>query len=348
LSVPGLLAAWRRLPPNLRGALWMLLAAVMFSATGALVKTIGVRLDSFQIAFFRCVFGFAAVLPFLIGPRRPSLRTSRPVMHLFRAVLGVTAMFCGFYSVTHMPLADAVAISFTKPLFVVLFAVFLLGETVRLPRWLATAAGFVGVLIMVRPGAGGVDTVALVALFGALCVASVQTILKRLAETESAATILFYFGAGATLVSLVPALLVWREPTGQELLLLCLVGFLSASGQALTIRALRIGESSAVAPFDYARILFSGIFGYLFFAEVPAATSLIGVAVIVASTLYIAHRESRAARLAQAAAGPRDTTQMASPSASSAPMVSGLRSDRYQGGASPASTARRSTMKTPK
>lgn len=288
--------AWTRLPGNVRGALWMLLAALMFSVTGAMVKTLGGRLDSFQIAFFRCVFGLLAVLPFLIGARRPSLRTQRPVLHVVRATLGVTAMFCMFYAVTHMPLADAVAISFTKPLFVVLFAVFFLGETVRLPRWLATAAGFVGVLIMVRPGAAGIDSVALVALFGALCVALVQTILKRLAETESAATILFYFGVGATVIALVPALLVWRDPTPLELLLLCLVGFFSASGQALMIRSLRVGEASAVAPFDYARILFSGLLGFVLFTEVPAPTSLIGVAIIVASTLYIARREARAAR----------------------------------------------------
>ncbi|MHA1570983.1 MAG: DMT family transporter [Alphaproteobacteria bacterium] len=288
---------WLNVPANLRGAMWMLVAAVVFSTMGALVKTLGGRLDSFQIAFFRCLFGLLAVVPFLIGPQRASLRTDRIGLHLLRAAFGVTAMFCGFYAITHMKLGDAVAISFTKPLFVVLFAVLMLGEKVRAPRWIATGAGFIGVIIMVQPGADGFQATALVALTGAFCVALVQIFLKRLTVTESAPNILFYFGAAATLISLGPALLVWQNPTPIEWMMLCLVGTLGATAQAFTIRALRIGEASAIAPFDYSRILFAGLIGFFIFSEVPASASLVGVAIIIASTLYIAHREARAARL---------------------------------------------------
>ncbi|MBI3452343.1 MAG: DMT family transporter [Rhodospirillales bacterium] len=297
---PGRLARlkrrWNGLPGNLRGAAWMVLGSLLFSQQGAIVKTLGAELDVFQIAFFRCAVGFLAVVPFVIGHRAAPVLTGRLWLHLARAVVGVAGMFCGFYSVTHLPLAEATAISFTKPLFLILLAVFFLGEPVRWRRWLATVVGFIGILIVVRPGGDAFGLAALVGLLGSFLIADVAVLAKKLSATERTATILFYFGAVTTLVSLVPAAFVWRTPTAGALVLLVLVGLLAVAGQACTLRAYRAGETTAVAPFDSARLLFAIGYGYFLFADVPDWWSLLGAMILIASTIYIANREARLAR----------------------------------------------------
>lgn len=300
-AIESVVVRWMRLSPNVRGAIWILLAALLFSSMGALVKTLGARLDSFEIAFFRCLFGLFAVLPFLGREGLAGVKTKRLSGHLLRAVLGVGAMFCGFYAVTHLPLANAAAISFTKPLFMILLAVLLLHETVRMRRWIATAIGFGGVLLMVRPGPEGFEFAALVALSGALLVSAVQILVKSLAVTERPVTILVWFGVFSTLAALGPAIIVWKTPTLVELGMLVAVGALGASGQSLTIRGLRVAEAAAIAPFDYARLLFAAGYGFLLFGEVPTVWTVAGALVIVSSTLYIARREAQMRARAAAA-----------------------------------------------
>ncbi len=288
-------SGWRRLPANIRGALWVVAAGALFSVMAAVVKILGNRLDSFQIAFFRALFGLAAVLPFVWQEGLPRLRTRRPGMHLLRGVMGVSAMLCGFYAITHLPLADAVSLSFTRPLFLVPLAVLFLGERVRARRWAATAVGFLGVVVMLRP-TGAIEPAAFVALAGALLVAGVSVLLKKLAATETPATILFYFGVISSTVALGPALYVWIAPTLGELLLLMLVGALAAAAQSFMIRAFAVAEATAVAPFDYVRILYAGLIGYALFAEVPDRWTVLGATIVAASTLYIARREAWLAR----------------------------------------------------
>ncbi len=297
-SPGGLVARCRALPGNARGALWMLLAGAVFTGQGAIVKSLGDRLDSFEIAFFRCAFGLLAILPFVIGPyfsqgSAALFLTGRPWMHLARALVGVAGVFCGFYAVTHMPLADATAISFTKPLFMIVLAVVFLGEQVRWRRWTATAIGFTGVLIIMRPGTESFQPAALVALLGSFFIADVVVLVKKLSATERNATILFYFAAITTVVSAIPAVFVWQTPMAHELAFLILVGITATVGQACALRAYRAGEATAVVPFDYARLIFAAVYGYAFFAEVPDLWSYVGAAVLIASTLYIALREIR-------------------------------------------------------
>ncbi len=282
-----------RLSANVHGALWMLLATVTFSCMGAVVKSLGGRLDSFQIAFFRCLFGLLIVLPFVVRGRGAVLRTRQPGLLVLRAGLGVGAMACAFYAISHMPLAAAVAISFTKPLFVILLAVVLLGEAATRSRIVATLVGFGGVLIMARPGTGGLELAGAIAVLGALFMALTQITIKRLARTEGALTILVYFGIFSTILAAIPAFLVWRSPTPTELSLLCTIGVLGVLAQTFTIRSLAMADAAAMAPFDYTRLIFAGAFGFFLFGEVPGWWSLLGAAVIIASTMTLARLESR-------------------------------------------------------
>ena len=146
---------WEALPLAVRAVLLMVAGCLMFSIMGALVKLLGQRLGSFQIAFFRCFFGFIAILPFvLLKPGRQAFRTTHFRGHFLRGAIGVAALVASFYATTRLALTDSTAISFTAPLFMILTAIFVLGEKVRWRRGLATAAGFIGVLVMVRPDSG--------------------------------------------------------------------------------------------------------------------------------------------------------------------------------------------------
>jgi drug/metabolite transporter (DMT)-like permease len=150
--------SWSALPLSVRAVLLMVTGSLLFSVMGALVKLLGQQIDSFQIAFFRCFFGFIAILPFVLLKRgRHAFRTTYFYGHFLRGALGVAAIVAGFYATTRLPLTDSTAISFTAPLFMILTAIFLLGEKVRWRRGLATAAGFIGVLVMVRPDGGTLD-----------------------------------------------------------------------------------------------------------------------------------------------------------------------------------------------
>ncbi|WP_193185900.1 DMT family transporter [Nisaea sediminum] len=281
------------LSPNTQGAIWIVISCVIFSLMQANVKLLGARLDTFQIAFFRCAFGLAVILPFMFRAGSHVFKTRRPLAHLLRGCLGAGAMACGFYSVTHMPLADATAISFAKPLFMIVLAVLFLNETVRWRRWSATAVGFLGVLIMVRPGSSEIGFAAGIALLGTLFVALVVVVVKKLATTESPLTILFSFGIISTSIMTVPAILVWQEPTWSEMAMLLAVGALGSAGQACAVKGFKVGEATAVVPFDYSRLLFAGFIGFWLFGDVPGLHTLAGAGLIVASTLYIARREAQ-------------------------------------------------------
>ncbi len=291
------------LTPNHRGALWMLAAGLGFTLNGTLVKTLGQQgLDAYQIAFFRSLVGLLAVLPLLwrIGVHR--LRSRHPWIHAFRVIFGAGAMVCGFYALTRLPLADVTALSFTTPLFATVLAVVFLREPVRWRRWSATALGFLGVLIMVRPGAGAFEPAAVVALGMAFGIAAALVLVKRLPAGESQIAMLFYFGVGSLLITAGPAAAVWQPPSGPQYLLLVAMGLLGLGSQAMMIRAFRVGEASFVAPFDYGKLLAAGLLGFFVFAEVPDLWTLTGAAIIVGATLYIARREAAVGRPAPAKA----------------------------------------------
>jgi drug/metabolite transporter (DMT)-like permease len=304
-----LLGAWAKLSPNHRGALWMIAASLGFTVNSALVKALSADhhgaagLDVFQIAFARALFSFALVVPFLLRAGAGALRTRHPGLHGIRAFAGAAAMVCGFYAVGRLQLADFTALSFTQPLFVTVLAVILLGEVVRWRRWLATAVGFLGVLVMVRPGASAFDPAALVALASVAGIAIAVCMVKRLPAGESHATMLAYFCLMSLAITVVPAVIWWTPPSAQQWLLLAGVGSLGVASQAMIIRAYRSGEASFVAPFDYLKLILAGVIGFAVFDEVPGPWTLVGAAVIVGAALYIARREAAQATASRQAAG---------------------------------------------
>jgi len=279
------------LAPTARGALWMVAASAAFAIQAAIVKHVGLRLDPFVIAVFNAFFGLILMLPVVMREGRDVLITKRPIMHLIRGLVGAGGLIGFVYSMVHLPLADATAIAFTKPLFGVLLAGFLLAERVGWQRWLATALGFAGVLFIVRPGSAELELAHLVALIGALCAADVIILVKKLQKTERNATIMIYFAFVSCLVCLVPAAMAWTTPSLREFALLAVVASLTLVLQYCTLRAYRIADASAVVPYDYMRLIFAATLGYLIFAELPDHWTLAGIGIICIATLYLTFSE---------------------------------------------------------
>jgi drug/metabolite transporter (DMT)-like permease len=292
---------WIGLSGNVRGALWMIASGLGFTVMALAIKVLGHRLDSFQIAFFRCLIGFIAILPLIGAYGVDAIQTRSLGIHALRGLFGLVAMFASYYAIARIPLASYTPLSFTRPLFATVLAVLVLHEIVRWRRWTATLVGFVGVLVMVRPGAGTFNAASLFALADSMSIAFLVTLVKRLPPGETPLGMMFYFGVFSTIAALPPALFVWQWPTALEWVLLVMIGVLGALSQSFWIRAYRAGEASLVAPFDYLRLLFAGIAGYLAFAETIDLWTVAGAAVIVASTVYIARRETRVRRAKAAA-----------------------------------------------
>ncbi len=281
------------LPGNARGCIWAFASMFIFGLMEATIKSMGTSMHPLQIAFFRCMFAFVFIAPIVLGLGGfARVATQRFGAHFARTLLGYTAMATGFIALTHMPIADAVALGYVRQLFLVVLAVTMLGEIVRWRRWTATAVGFLGVVVMVRPGAGVLDPYAFVALASGFFVACVTVAMKRLSETESAEATVFWFSTFSTVVSFVPALTVWRWPEPTEWVWAAALGVMGAGGQFCAMRAYRIAEATAVEPVDYGRMVMAAIFGVFVFGETLDMYTLTGAAIIVASTLYIARREA--------------------------------------------------------
>ncbi len=284
---------WAALPGNFRGIVWALLAALAFSCMQVAIKEAGRSLPVWEILTLRSLIALLFIMPVVYRAGLTSLRTARPRMHIFRSCLGFAGISTLVLSLKHLDLAIVATLGFANTLFVILFAWAFLGEKILKDRTLATAAGFVGVLICIRPGPEGVDIWALVMLASALFAAGVHTTVKSLTRTERPTTILFWAYVGILTLSAIPAALTWVEPTGRDLLMVAGMAACTTLGQTCMVMSLRAGEAVAVAPFSYTRILYATLFGFLLFGEVPAWSTFAGAAVIVAATLYLALRERR-------------------------------------------------------
>lgn len=285
--------AWAKIPGNARGALWILGAGAAFSGMAVCLKIAGTTLSVWQVLVLRAVFALVVLSPAIVGARANLLVTRRPRTHLLRNVLGMGGVICFYYALAHLDIALVTTLSFTRTLFVIVLAVLFLGERVRWRRTAATLVGFLGVVICVAPDGSGFDPWTLVPLLAALCAGGVSTTIKRLTSTESPLTIVVYSYLIMGGLALAPAAFTWTTPSLEALGVVALMGLFSAIGQSCMVHGLRAGEATAVAPFDYSRLIYAALFGYLLFGEVPAGQTWAGSAVIIASTLYIAVREAR-------------------------------------------------------
>jgi drug/metabolite transporter (DMT)-like permease len=305
-------AGLRALPPVVQAALLMVLAAACVAVQNGLIRTASGEIHTFEVVFFRNLFGLAAMLPLLSGMGLGMFRARRPGRLMLMSVGHVVGMVCYFLAIAYLPLAEVTALAFSKPLFTTIGAALILHEIVRARRWSAVALGFVGVLIVLQPGAQAISPYAVLVLLSAVSGAATALLIKRLTATEAVATIVWYQALFATALALPLCLLHWQMPGAGGWLLLISIGILGTLSWLTQTRALFLIDASAVVPFEFLRLPFAALVAYLWFAEVPSVWTWLGGALIFATTVYIAEREARLARI-RATAAARDAGPLATP-----------------------------------
>jgi drug/metabolite transporter (DMT)-like permease len=288
---------------NRRAALWLLASATMFTFTGVLVKTLGQTLHPFEISFFRGLVALAVILPIFsrTGGILAGMRTQIPLLQITRGVVGSVAMFLGFYAIVALPLAEAQAISFSRNLFLVPLAAFILSEAVGPRRAIAACVGFVGVLIMLRPNMSAGDAGMLLSLgaaaaLGHAFLVALATVLVNIASRhDGSVTLMFYTNTVSVTLIAIPTFFVWQTPNMSELMMLVAMGILATASHNCFIRAFALGEASVIAPVDYARLIFAALAGFVVFSTVPDIYTITGALIIVASSFYILRREAQSA-----------------------------------------------------
>lgn len=289
----GLTAKLTALPGNVRGVLWAVSAALFFSIMLTLIKLLGQTAPVAQILFIRQSVMFAVALPLIAREFPSSLLTQKMNLHLVRVMFATGSMVAGFLAIIHLPLADATALGFSRTFFITLFAIAILRESVDGRRWLAILIGFVGVIVMLRPGQAELDVYALLAIVGAASAAAVSILIRILSRTERPVTILTYQAVLVGLIAAPVAAVVWVPLSPLEWLMAIGVGLAASAGQMSNIRSFRAGEASVVAPIDYTKLIWTTLLGYILFAALPGMHTLLGAVIIVTASLYVLLREMR-------------------------------------------------------
>ena len=283
-----------------RAAMLMLGSTLLFALMVIAIRLASESLHTFEVVFFRNFFGMLAALPLLMRSGRGIgfLRTKQLPRYFVRCLIGAISMFCGFWAIGHLPLAQAVSLSYSTPVFVTIAAVLMLGEKVRARRWAAVGIGFLGVLVILRPGTGDFTPGLLVAVAAAILSALVAIQIKELSRTEPADRIVIWTTLFWVPMSLLPALAVWQWPQGIVWLWVIAAGVLGTGGHMLWTRALKIGEVSALTPISFMQLPVVAVLGWLLFDQGVDGWTIAGAGIILAANAYIAHREALLARRA--------------------------------------------------
>lgn len=277
---------------NMQGALWMVASSVCFAAVGVAVKSLEDALPSPLIAFFRGAFGLVFILPFIARQGFGIFHTRRPGLHLLRLVGATGSIVFGYYALTHLPLATATLLSFTRPLFMILLAVIFLREVVRWRRGLATVVGFCGVSLVLGPTGIGFSLPALAGLAAAVSISIALSVVRHQSGEDGPLTFMAWFATGSVVLTAPLAVIFWETPQGIQWYLLIFIGLASSVGQFFLIKALSIGEATVMNPIDYSQIVIAALFGYFLFSEMPTVWTVAGAVVIAVSTLYILFRDA--------------------------------------------------------
>ena len=284
-------SSWKNQTPVMRGIVLMCLSTIAFSIMHGLVRFVSEVLPPFQIAFFRNIFGLAFLLPLLMRSRFAILRTKQIGLHALRGVINMAAMLMFFTALAISPIAKVTALGFTAPIFMAILAVLVLGERFRIYRWSAIFLGFVGMLIILRPGLVAIDTGALLVIGSAALWAVAMIIIKIQSRTESSLTIVAYMGIFLGVFSIAPAVWVWQPFGLQTLGFMVLIGLFGSIAQMAISESLKETDSTALMPFDFLKLIWTAMIGVWFFSEIPDIYTWIGATVIFLSGLFIAIRE---------------------------------------------------------
>ncbi len=291
-----ILSAARPMTQPIKAALLMLAGMLAFSLMSALVRLAAGQIHSFEVAFFRNILAVLMFIPLILRMGPSMMRSKQPKLHLARAGLGAMAMMSFFTALTLIPLAEATALGFASPFFATIGAVFFLGERIKLHRTAALLIGFVGVMIVLRPGYVEVSLGAALMLLSAGLIGTTAVLVKKLSATDAPEAIAIWMVVLQTPITFIAALFVWEWPTAETFGYLVALALAGTIGHLCWTRAMSIAEVSQLQPFEFAKLPFVAVIGFFAFSEVPGKWVWIGGAVIFAANGYITHREARLAR----------------------------------------------------
>jgi len=277
---------------NLRlGALFAVLAAAAFALMAAGVKTASTLVRSELIVFFRSAVGLAVLLPWLLRHGTAAIRTQRLGGHLWRAAFGVCAMYAFFYALGHLHLAEAILLTYSTPLFIPFIAWAWIREPPPPVIFPAIALGLAGIVLIAQPAAGvSVSPASVAGVLSGISAAAAMVSIRRIADTEPAPRVVFYFSALSTAIAAVPLLWSWTPVSGQTLALLIGIGVLATLGQLSLTRAYALAPAARIGAFTYVAVVFGGLLGWALWQERPDGSSLTGMALVVACCLLAGWR----------------------------------------------------------
>lgn len=275
-----------------QSAFWMLVSCVALSCLAAMGRLLGsYDVNSFQTVFCRLFFAFIILLPLALHAGIGAIATTQIKIYVLRSISGIIAMWMWFYAVTLIPIGEQTAFSFLAPLFTTIGATLFLGEVVRLRRWIAILIGFIGALIIIRPGIIELSLGHVVAIATALAFGCSMLILKHLTRKDDPLIIVFISHLIMMPLALLPALYVWEWPQFEVWMILIATGPVAVIGHVTLTKAYKLADASFVAGVDYARLPFAVLFGWILFGELSDIWTWIGASVIFGSSFYVIRRE---------------------------------------------------------
>ncbi len=276
-----------------KGALLILLSELFLVCSGMVIKQVSGELPTAQIVFFRNLFGLFLLLPWVIKHGSRALKTDVLRFHFMRAAVGVTAMTCLFYSWGHLPLAQAALLKQTAPFFMPVIALFWLGERVSRVSKIAILIGFIGVYAVLNPHEGTLNFAVLVAVIGAMLGALAKVTIRRMSATEGPQRIVFYFAFFSALLSAIPALLSWVQPTLAQWGWMLVLSITSTIAQLLLSKGYSYAPAGQLGPFTYGSVAFAALFGWLLWNEALAWNTWLGIALITTAGVLAMGRVSK-------------------------------------------------------
>jgi drug/metabolite transporter (DMT)-like permease len=282
-----------RVPDLVKAVAIMAVASLLFNGMNAIIRHVSADIHTFEVAFFRNVFGIIALMPIFLREGLAPLKTNQFGKHLTRAAINVVSMMCFFSAIAITPLAEVASLGFTLPLFVTVYAALFMGERLRARRIGALIVGAIGASIIVRPWLGTVDLGAMLVLAGSAIWGVALLLTKVMAREDSSVTITSWAAILLAILAFPPALTVWTWPTMEHYLWFAAMGVLGTLGAIGIVESLKLAEANAIMPFDFIKLIWAAMMGFIFFGEVPDIWVWVGGFVILGSTVYLTYRETQ-------------------------------------------------------
>lgn len=272
---------------------WFILSLISSAVNDIIAKYTGTNLGSMQVTFLRCFFSFITLIPFILYYGIDTIKTNHPFVQISRGVLFFLGIGSWIFGLGVVPVSTATALSFSVPLFVLVFAYFFLDEKIIWQRWIATIIGFIGIMMTLHVHGTDFNYQSLILVVAAIAFASLDIINKKFVLKESMLCMLFYSAMVTTLLSLAPALSDWHAPSIHQLVLLFMLGCSSNLILFFLLKAFSLVDATAVAPYRYFELAIASTGAYLVFGEIPNTSTLYGVAILIPTTLFIAWSETK-------------------------------------------------------